>query len=60
MYDLIILGIIPGTHEQLNFDGYLLILSVLLAVFDVLFLVHKRSSPTESSKTTEHFDVITL
>lgn len=36
LYKFIVLGIIPGTHEQLNFYSFLLFVSVLCAVFAVI------------------------
>lgn len=42
LYNLIVLGIIPGTNSQINFYGLLLVLSVILGILSALSALRER------------------
>jgi uncharacterized protein HemX len=55
--DFIVLGLIPGTHIQLTFVGYLLLAPLLLGVGIYYF---RKVQKHRLQSTRRHFDVISL
>lgn len=52
MLNFIILGVIPGTQEQLNFYGLLLIVSVVCGLLGVVLSIRRRHIVRRVERTT--------
>lgn len=55
MENFLVLGIIPGTHVQINFAMWLLIVGIVLLAFNTIILAVKtlrRSSEDQKEATT--------